>query len=136
MATLPLEFESADAAFRREPPDDGLTPEQAFDRSWALGVIEEALKELQGEYEASGRGQLFAALAPTIWGGGAPLPLAAQARALGLQEGALKVALHRLRKRLRERLCANVAATIGEHDDLADEMRHLMTSLAGKSPAL
>ncbi len=136
VATLPLEFDGVEAVFSREPADSGITPEQAFDRSWALRVIERALADLRAEYEASGRGRLFEALTPVIWGGGAPEPLAAQAQRLGMQEGALKVAIHRLRKRLRDRLHENIAATIADPGEIDDELRHLVTSLSEKSPAV
>jgi DNA-directed RNA polymerase specialized sigma24 family protein len=133
---LPLEFDAAEATFSREPPDNGITPEQAFDRSWALGVIEHALADLRIEYEASGRGRLFEALSPVVWGGGAPEPLAIQAQRLGMQEGALKVAIHRLRKRLREQLQENIAATIADPGEIEDELRHLVTSLSEKPSSL
>jgi len=131
---LPLEFDTAGERFAREPADDGLTPEQAFDRGWALDVIEKALADLRAEYAANGRGALFDALAPVIWGGGTREPPGVQARQLGLNEGALRVALHRLRKRLRERLQAHVAATVADDADIADELRYLVASVSGTRP--
>jgi RNA polymerase sigma-70 factor (ECF subfamily) len=135
-APEPWEFRTADEQFRDETGAADLTPEQAFDRSWALGVIEQALADLSREYAASGRRQLFEALAPVVWGGGATEPLALQARRLGLNEGALKVALHRLRKRLRERLQDHVASTVADEGEIADELRYLIVAVGGKSPAV
>lgn len=131
---LPLEFDTANERFAREPVDDGLTPEQAFDRNWALGVIDQALTDLRSEYAGSGRGALFAALAPVVWGGGEPQPPAMQARQLGMNEGAYNVALHRLRKRLQEHLRAHVAATVATEREVADELRHLIAAVGRKPP--
>ncbi|HUJ42666.1 MAG TPA: sigma-70 family RNA polymerase sigma factor [Opitutaceae bacterium] len=131
---LPLEFDTAGERYAREPADAGLTPEQAFDRRWALDVVEKALLDLRVEYAASGRGALFDALAPVIWGGGAREPPAAQAQQLGLNDGAYKVALHRLRKRLRERLQAQVAATVADDTEIEEELRYLITAVGGMRP--
>jgi RNA polymerase sigma-70 factor (ECF subfamily) len=127
--TLPLEFDTANERFIREPTDDGLTPEQAYDRNWALGVIDQALANLRSEYTASGRGALFDALAPAVWGGGEPESPATKSRRLGLNEGAYNVALHRLRKRLQEHLRTHVAATVATEDEVGDELRHLIAAV-------
>lgn len=134
VSTLPLEFAAADGRFANEPVSATITPEQAFDRSWALNVIDQALASLRTEYAASGRGALFDAISPGVWGGGAPEPLAQQAARLGLTESALKVALHRLRKRLRERLEENIAATVAADADVEDELRYLIAAVG--SPAV
>jgi RNA polymerase sigma-70 factor (ECF subfamily) len=126
-----LDFRSAEERFAREVVDGALTPEAAFDRAWALHVIERALAAVGEEYEASGRGALFAAVAPMVWGGGKPEPLALAAERLGMNEGALKVAIHRLRKRLRERVEELVAETVDESVDAAAEVRHLVAAVAG-----
>ena len=115
--SLDLDLQSADARFTSQPADSGLTPEQAFDRSWALGVVEHALAELRLEYETSGRRELFTALGPLVWGGEAAQPMARLAEQLGLNENALHVALHRLRRRLREQVETQIAATVADADD-------------------
>ena len=63
-ALLPLEFDTAGERFAREPVDPGLTPEQAFDRNYALEMISRAIDAIRAEYGKSGRGELFAALGP------------------------------------------------------------------------
>ncbi len=132
-APLSLNFADGDRHFTYEPVDEGLTPEQAYDRSWALHLIEHALEGLHQEYTASGRGLLFEALAPAVWGGGPTESLPAMAGRLGLQPTALKVALHRLRKRLRDRLCVHVRATVEEDGDIAAELSHLITAVGKRS---
>lgn len=121
--------------FYREVVDGNLTPEQAFDRQWTLELIEHVLEGLRTEYEASGRGELYRALAPLVWGGGPSLSLSAQALSLGLSESAVRIALHRLRKRLRDRVRLQVAATVAAEAEVDDEVRHLLGVVAGKQSA-
>lgn len=128
----PLFPSRGDERFSREAVDGSLTPEQAFDRQWTLEMIEHVLEGLRGEYESSGRGELYRALAPLLWGGGPSLSLSAQALSLGLSESALKVALHRLRKRLRDRVRLQVAATVAAEAEVDDEMRHLLAVVGVK----
>jgi len=130
-APLSLDFEAAGERFAREPVDPGLTPEQAFDRAWALGLIEDTLAELRAEYEKSGRGGLFAALAPLVWGNNPAEVLAAPAERLGLTAHAFTVALQRVRRRLGDRLRARVAETVADTADIDAELRHLIAAVAG-----
>jgi RNA polymerase sigma factor (sigma-70 family) len=125
-----LDLASADERFVREPIDAELTPEAAFDRAWALNVIERGLASLREHYASSGQRALFDAVAPIVWGGGKPEPLAVAARTLGIKEGALKVAIHRLRRRLREHVENIVAETVDDTTDTAAEVRHLVAAVA------
>ena len=129
-----LDWQDADKRFVNEPASPGLTPEQAFDRSWALGMIERAMGELRASYATSGRGPLFKALHPLIFGNPVEESLAAQAAALNMSNHALTMALHRLRHRLGERLRAYVAETVGSGAEVDEELRHLITS-CGDAPA-
>ena len=133
--SLNLDLGTAEVRYASEPVDQALTPEQAFDRSWALGVVEHALADLRAEYTASGKSALFAALGPLVWGGHATQPMARLAEQLGLNENALNVALHRLRRRLREQVEAQIAATVAEEGDVADEVRYLIAVLREKVPS-
>ena len=128
---LPLDFDAAGERFAREPADPGLTPEQAFDRAWAAGLIEGTVAELRAEYEKSGRGALFAALAPLVWGHGSSEGLAAPAERTGLSVHAFTVALQRLRRRLGDRLRARVAETVADPADIDAELRHLIAAVTG-----
>jgi RNA polymerase sigma-70 factor (ECF subfamily) len=94
----------------------------AFDRDWALTLIARALAALEAEQ----RREVFSTLKP--WLDGAATPSQAEAaRALGMSETAVKVAIHRLRARFRELIRAEVAATVNDPADIADELRHLIT---------
>lgn len=126
---LPLDFEAADERFARDRADGGLTPEQAFDRTWAVELIEGALAELRAEYEKSGRGALFGALAPLVWGHRAAEGLGAPAAQIGMTVHAFTVALQRLRRRLGDRLRSRVAETVADPADIDRELRHLISAI-------
>jgi RNA polymerase sigma-70 factor (ECF subfamily) len=121
-----LDFEDADHRYAREPAHDD-TPERLFDRRWALDLLDRALTELRGEYEESGRGKLFDALKGTLTGGAEAY--ADLAQSLDMTEGAVKVAVHRLRQRYRDRLRAAIAETVERPEDVDDEVRDLFASL-------
>jgi len=128
---LPLPLGGAEERFAAETPDSGLTPEEAFDRNWALSLIDRELAHLRAEYTGSGRGHLFEALAPHVWGD-ATVSQATEAARLGMNEHAFTVAVSRLRKRLRERLRAAVAATVADEATVSDELRHLLAALRAR----
>ena len=115
------------AAAGREPAGAD-SPERAFDREWALGLLDRALGELRAEYAGSGRAALFDALKDAL-AGGADVPHAEKARELGLTEGAVKVAVHRLRQRYRDRVRAAIAETVARPEDVDDEVRDLFAAL-------
>ncbi len=103
-----------------------LPPDAEFDREWALALVERALTTLQEE--CCGDGQ-FDALKPWLTPAGAPAAQSEVAGQLGLSEGALKVAIHRLRRRFREIIRAEIAQTLHDPGELDDEMRHLVAAL-------
>lgn len=124
---LALDFADADGRFSREPATEE-TPERAFDRQWALGLLARAVAELRAEYVESGRGKLFDALKDVLVGG-AEVGYAELAGQLGMTEGAVKVAVHRLRQRYRDRLRAAIADTVSSADEIDDEVRDLFAAL-------
>lgn len=99
--------------------DDAL----AFDRDWALALIARALAALGAEH--AGNPDVFAALKPWL-DGGTELSQADVARSLGISGTAVKVAIHRLRVRFRELIRQEIAATLDDPADAADELRHLI----------
>jgi DNA-directed RNA polymerase specialized sigma24 family protein len=109
-----------------DPPADH---ERAFDRQWALTVIARALETTRQELEEAGKARQFHILKPTIAGGNfAPADAAQQ---LGLSDGALKVAVHRLRQRFREAVKDEIAHTVPAESEIDDELRHLLAVLTG-----
>ena len=95
----------------------------AFDREWALTLIGRALAMLESEH--AHKAAVFNTLKPWL-DGGATASQAEAARALGMSETAVKVAIHRLRARFRELIRAEIAATVNDPAEVADELRHLV----------
>jgi RNA polymerase sigma-70 factor (ECF subfamily) len=105
-----------------------LSPDAEFDREWALAIIDRALQTLEQE---SADAAQFAILKPWLTPAGVPASQAETAAQLGISEGALKVTIHRLRKRFRSLVRAEVAHTLHDPAGLEDEMRHLVAALTG-----
>jgi RNA polymerase sigma-70 factor (ECF subfamily) len=106
-----------------------LPPDQVFDRHWALALLDRVLSRLAGEFEQAGKKTQFEILKPWLTGDN-PEPQALTAERLGMNEGAVKVAVHRLRKRYRELMRAEIAQTVGEGGDVGEELRHLIQVLS------
>lgn len=105
-------------------------PGREFDRKWALTVLERALTALAAAHADTGERKHFETLKPWLTGETADISQADAARALGMNDGAVKVAIHRLRKRFRELVKAEIAQTLADPEQVADELRCLMEVLA------
>lgn len=128
---VPVQLDTAETRFGHEPVDDS-TPEQCFERRWALTLLDTVLQRLRDQYEHEGKGELFTGLNSSLVGGSESQPYAELAAQLGLSQGAVKVAVHRLRKRYRQLLRAEVAQTMAATEDVDEELRHLFAVLAGR----
>lgn len=113
-----------------DPVDNSADPSQCFDTQWALHLVAQSLKSLEEEYQSSGRADWFRELAPLL-SSDEPCPTDRKAIAerLGLSATALKVAIHRLRKRYRERLIQAVAETLDDPNEWGREREHLFRAL-------
>jgi DNA-directed RNA polymerase specialized sigma24 family protein len=116
----------------RWEPSDGLTPERILDYSWAIAVVGQAMERLKAEQQAAGRANLFDAVQGLLSGQRGETTSAA--KALGLSDGAVRVAVHRLRRRYAELLQAIVRETLGEDEDAEAELRHLLNALSAGRP--
>jgi len=125
---VPFETESAEIRYLREPVD-GETPEKLFDRRWALGLLESVMEKLRGEFSKADKGSHFEALEVFLSGEKHPASYAEVAATLGLSEGAVRVAVHRLRARYGELLRKEIAMTLADAQDVDDELRHLFVVL-------
>jgi RNA polymerase sigma factor (sigma-70 family) len=127
---LSLDLAAAEQRFDLEPADTS-SPDKAFDKQWALALLDEVLKRLEGEYQQDGKAALFAALQQTLMGSREAQPYGVLAEQLGLSEGAVKVAVHRLRKRYRELVQAEISQTVESKLEIDGEMRELFAALGG-----
>lgn len=121
---VPIQLEAAETRYGVEPADER-TPEQAFEYRWALTLLEEVMRQLETEFLGAGQGDAFAALKPCLVVAPAPESYPALAARLGMEEGAVRVAVHRLRQRYRELLRAEIAHTVDSPGEIDAEMRHL-----------
>jgi DNA-directed RNA polymerase specialized sigma24 family protein len=113
--------------------DDGaISLQLQFDRRWARTLVSNALATLGAEHAASGEAELFAALQPCLGTGGEAPPYGELAVRLARNEGAVKTAVHRLRRRFREVLRREVAHTVAAPEEIDDELTYLRDVLAAE----
>ena len=125
---LPLDFGDADSRYGCEPAG-GRTAEQEFERRWAVALLDQALAALRAEYVGMDRQRLFERIKGVLTGESEPYSVLATD--LGLTEGEIKVAIHRLRQRYREQLREIIAETVGSEEEVEDEIRALFAALGG-----
>ena len=126
---VPLTLDDAESRFSREPVETR-TPEQEFEKQWALTLLEHVLDTLCAEYAERGQAALFNALKPCLVGRRETQPYHQLGAELGMTEGSVKVAVFRLRQRYRERLMEEIAHTVASPDEVESEVRHLFRVLA------
>jgi RNA polymerase sigma-70 factor (ECF subfamily) len=127
VATFSLDGVDAEARYGLEPADPA-TPETFYDRRWATTVLDEVRARLRQEYGRQGKETLFAALEPCLTGGDDLLPYAELMERLDLKPSALKMAVHRLRKRFGELLREEIAQTVASPDEIEGEIRQLISA--------
>ena len=125
---LSLEFDTAEGRYRIEPPNDE-TPEKVFDRRWALTLLEGVLARLRGEFVKTQKETVFDHLKVYLAGQKADVGYAKVGEQLEMTEGAVKVAVHRLRRRFRHLLREEISQTVSSPDQVEDEIRHLWTAV-------
>jgi DNA-directed RNA polymerase specialized sigma24 family protein len=111
------------------PLSTATQPDEAFDREWALTLLDHVLKELRADYAAQGKGDLFDQLQPALTDPGEAAESSLRAERAGLTPGAYRVAVHRLRLRFRNLLFRQVAATVESEDQVEPEIRAMITML-------
>ena len=129
-AVLSLEFLSGEDRYQREPAHDE-TPERIFERRWALSVLDRVVERLRNEFVHHGRPEHFERLKVFLLGQ-SDAPYAALASEMNTSEGALKVAIHRLRKRYRDLFRQEIADTVADPAEVESELRFLAAALTRK----
>jgi RNA polymerase sigma-70 factor (ECF subfamily) len=125
-----ISLNDTDAGEARSVADASvLSPDAAFDRQWALTVVARALEALQRECAAEGRADFFEQAKPWLTGDAARGDQTALAASCGMKANALKVAVHRLKRRFRQLLKAEVAGTLDDPGLVEAELRALFAAL-------
>ncbi len=124
-----LDWRDADTRYQIDPPDN-LSPDKLYDRAWAVTMLERVIARLRDENTNEGKAGLFGQLKPFLMIGKSAIPYAQVADSLKLTEGAVRVAVHRLRVRYRELLRDEVRQTISDPAQVEEEMRTLFSAFA------
>jgi len=127
-AITSLDVEDGERLYRLEPADP-TTPERIFERRWALTVLDRAMQRLREEFVSGGKAELFHGIQPFLTGDCDPGAYARAAPVVGMTTGALKVAVHRARRRFASAVREEVAATLDREEDIEDEIQYLLAAL-------
>jgi RNA polymerase sigma factor (sigma-70 family) len=125
----PLEPGTDTSPGRQLPDANAPGPAREFDRKWALTVLDRALAALDAEHRAAGKADQFHTLKLWLTGDTGDSSQAEAASRLGLNEGAVKVAIHRLRRRFRDAIKSEIARTLNDRSQVEEELRHLLEAL-------
>ena len=104
---------------------DDSTPERLFEKKWAEALLDQARAQVRAEFQRTGKSRQFESLRMVLTAGEPRVRYGELAASLGISEGAVKVAVHRLRRRFRERLHEAVAETVSDPAEVDDELRYL-----------
>ena len=118
-----LSLDDAESRYALEPLEE-MTPESLYEQGWALTMLENALKELEREADRVGRRRQFEYLRPLLTGDDTPYKKIGEQ--LAMSEAAVKVAVHRLRRRFGDVLRQQIADTVESADAVDDELRYLL----------
>jgi RNA polymerase sigma factor (sigma-70 family) len=126
---IALDGLTAEQRYALEPAEH-LSADKLFERRWALTLLEQVLSRLCDEQAAAGQREAFEQLKEFLLAGGRGTPYAELAVRLGTSEGAVKVAVHRLRQRYRELLEEEIANTVTSPEEAEEERRYLLAVLS------
>ncbi len=126
--TISLDVEEGERRYHLEPADP-MTPENIFERRWAMTLLGKAVETLRSEYERGDKLHIFEALKVYLGGQDSTVPYEEIAQQLDTTQGAVKVAVHRLRQRCRDCLRREIAQTVAEPEDIDEELRHLFQAV-------
>ncbi|MBI5387006.1 MAG: sigma-70 family RNA polymerase sigma factor [Verrucomicrobia bacterium] len=131
-AQAPISLDDTDAETRYLlEPADVMSADRIFERRWALTLLDQVLRRLRTEQADAGKLVAYEQLKPCLTGPKESAPYAELATKLGMTEGAVKVAAHRLRRRYRELLREEIAQTVASPAEVDDEIRHIIAVLSG-----
>lgn len=123
-----LDTHAAENRYRNEPVDDD-TPDRAYERRWALAVLERARARLRKEFEAAGKQRQFTLLSGHLSGGGGGRSYAEIAAELETTEAAVKMSAARMRRQFGKTLREEIGDTVGDNAEIDAEVKHLLAVL-------
>lgn len=126
---LAIDTSDAETHYSFEPADHR-TPEADFDRRWAFAVLERTMKDLRREYSSGGKRELFEDLQGFLPGGQGNVSRTELAAKRGVSDGAIDVAIHRLRQRFGALLRNQVAQTVSADTEVEEELRYLISAIS------
>jgi RNA polymerase sigma-70 factor (ECF subfamily) len=126
--TFSLNIEGAEGRYALEPAIDR-PPESLFEQRWALTLLERVLADLRRVCARDGKERLFDRLKGFLSSEASGTSCRQVAAELGMTEGAVKMAVHRLRRQYRRLLRTHIAQTVASPEEIDDEIRHLFTAL-------
>ncbi|HEY5040506.1 MAG TPA: sigma factor [Verrucomicrobiae bacterium] len=129
-AQSPAQFDTALAETQYTADISSLAPDETYDRQWALTMLNLTVERLRAEFTAAEKPGSFDALKGCLLAARGTIDYAALAAQLGVNEGAARVAAHRLRKRFREIFREEISRTLADGSDVDGELRHLAAALA------
>jgi RNA polymerase sigma factor (sigma-70 family) len=127
---LSLDWQDAETRYQINPADN-LSPDKLYDRAWAVVVLERVITRLRDESSTDGRAGQYEQLKPFLMVGKGDIPYAQAAADLKMSEGAVRVAVHRLRRRYRELLREEITQTLANPAQADEELQALFSALAG-----
>jgi RNA polymerase sigma-70 factor (ECF subfamily) len=126
---LSISVEDAERVYSLDPARDP-SPDKVFERQWALTVLERAMSRLRSDSERRNKARVFDMVKGYLMNGGDDLRYAEQAAQLNMSTGALKVEVHRMRKRLQGAVRDEIAETVRSSDDIEEELRFLIAAIS------
>jgi RNA polymerase sigma-70 factor (ECF subfamily) len=130
---LPLDFEAGESRYSLEPTHE-ITAEKVYERRWALTLLDQVFARLRDEFDHARKQNEFDHLKVYLTGEATTLSYRDVAAELGMTEGAVKVAVHRLRRRYRELVRDEIGHTVAGPEDVDEELRRLFAALRSPSP--
>jgi RNA polymerase sigma factor (sigma-70 family) len=125
---IQIDHRTVEESYQVEPHHD-VTPERLFERQWAWSIVQQALHRLETDVREAGRERMYAECRDLLLGDRDGVSYREISARLELSEGALRVQVHRLRRRLRELVLDEIQQTGGEDTDPLEELRHLLALL-------
>jgi RNA polymerase sigma-70 factor (ECF subfamily) len=129
---LPLEFDDGECRWQIEPVDES-TPERLYERRWATAVLQVAMRRLEEAQARAGREIVFKQLKGFVFGDDGAVKYEELAAELRITEGAVRVAVHRLRRQFGAMLRETIADTVERDDQVDSELRYLLEIVSGGS---